>query len=417
MRKINKAQFKRNRVHLLVVALLALVLAVTAFTGCGGGAQQGSEVVPEPAQPATPPPPPEPQPEPYYWPLTGIEYGTALPGEEDSFNYPLSVKIENTPEARPQLGIARADVVYESVTEGGITRFNCLFQSDIPDLVGPVRSARNSDITIVPEYHGILYFSGTNSDVWASLGASTIMNMPMDIESKSKFGKYYYHRLRTRPPENKQAVFAPHDVYLDLGECYKWATDYWGHMGWTPVDSDPRTLDFGDLDPSLTTTDVTSVYMPFSSGTFNPTWTWDTTENAFLRTQDKKPFMDSDPTSGQVKADNVVILWAPHVNGPFIPNKGYPLHIDMTGTNRAMVLRDGKMVEGTWVTDGTTPPRFYDAGGKEILLKPGKTWMQVLALDKEPSITGPDGTVSQGTGASGDSSINKDQANAFDQEQ
>ncbi|MCL2493097.1 MAG: DUF3048 domain-containing protein [Clostridiales bacterium] len=415
MRKTEKDQNNRNNIRKAVVALLALVLMVTAFAGCGNGAENPGSA-PAPTPPAAPAPEPAPQPEPYYWPLTGIEYGKALPGQQDSFKYPLSVKIENTPEARPQLGIARADVVYESVTEGGITRFNCMFQSDIPDLVGPVRSARNSDITIVPEYNAILYFSGTNSDVWASLGASTIKNMPADIDSKSKFGQYYYLRKSTRPPENNQAIFSPHNLYLNLGGCYQWSMDYWGPKGWTDIDTNPSTLDFGDLDPSMTTTDVTSVYMPFSEGTFNPTWTWDASTNTFLRTVDGKPFMDADPASGQVKANNVVVLWAPEVNGPFIENKGYPLHIDMTGTNRAMVFRDGKMIEGTWVTDGTTPPRFYDANGKEILLTPGKTWMQVLNSNsnQEPTITGPGGTVDQGTGASGDSSsINTAQSDAF----
>jgi hypothetical protein len=354
---------------------------------------------------------PEPEPEPYYWPLTGIEYGKALPGEEDAFLYPLSIKIENTPDARPQLGIARADVVYESVTEGGITRFNCLFQSDIPEYVGPVRSARNSDISIVPEYDGILFFSGTNSDVWQSLGQTTIMNMPADIGTGGT-DMNCYKRESARPIGSSRdedgnivvehsgaGVYSPHNLYLQSGNCYDWATAYWGYMGWTPYDDAPNRLQFGELDAALTTKDVTSVYVPFSSGTYNPTWTWDAATSAFLRTVDGKPFEDADANYGQIQAQNVVLLWAPHELGPFIENKGNPLHINLAGENKAMVFTDGKVVEGTWKTDGTEPPRFYDASGTEILLAPGKSWMQVLDTDKVPTVTYADGTTNEGTEA------------------
>ncbi|MDR1797704.1 MAG: DUF3048 domain-containing protein [Clostridiales Family XIII bacterium] len=389
------------------VISFVVLLALVGFAGCGDKGEAAEEssqaVVLEEVEE------PEPQPEPYYWPLTGIEYGQALPGEEDDFYYPLSIKIENTPEARPQLGIARADVVYESVTEGGITRFNCLFQSDIPDYVGPVRSARNSDISIVPEYDGILFFSGTNSDVWASLGQTTIKNMPADI-GKGGTDMNLYKRESVRPIGSSRdedgkivvehgsgGVYSPHNLYLEAGDCYEWAAAYWEKYAWSPVDGNPNRLMFGDLDPSFVTEEVTEVYMPFSTGTFNPTWVWSAADNAFLREVDGKPFEDADPASGQVKANNVVILWAPHVLGPFIENKGNPLHINLAGSGEAQIFRDGVAVKGKWTTDGTVPPRFVDDSGKEIFLSPGTTWFQVLDTDKIPTITGPGGTVTEGT--------------------
>src|SRR4051812_38776619 len=72
----------------------------------------------------------------------------------------LWVKIENTPEARPQSGLDQADVVYEQVTEGGITRFISLFNAQIPDVVGPIRSTRAMDSDVASPLGGVFAFSG-----------------------------------------------------------------------------------------------------------------------------------------------------------------------------------------------------------------------------------------------------------------
>src|SRR5438309_8082921 len=88
------------------------------------------------------------------WPLSGVASGpvTARPA--------LAVKIENSIDARPQTGLNSADLVYEEVVEGGITRFCAVFQSTVPPQVGPVRSVRPMDASIAGPLHGILAFSG-----------------------------------------------------------------------------------------------------------------------------------------------------------------------------------------------------------------------------------------------------------------
>jgi len=103
---------------------------------------------------------PAPKPaEPLVWPLTGL----TAPSSEAISSRVVSVKIENSREARPQAALQSADVVYESVTEGGITRFNALFHSQAPTTVGPVRSARLSDTDIVPQYKALFCFSGASA--------------------------------------------------------------------------------------------------------------------------------------------------------------------------------------------------------------------------------------------------------------
>jgi len=126
-RLCGKTRGKRIARVLFAVAIAAVLAGAMIAGGCAKE---------EPAEEVVETPAPEPEvvaeePAPLVYPLTGLP----VPDEDESLtlNRPLSVKIENSPEARPQLGIARADVVYESVTEGGITRFNCIFQSDIPE--------------------------------------------------------------------------------------------------------------------------------------------------------------------------------------------------------------------------------------------------------------------------------------------
>ena len=88
-------------------------------------------------------------------PLTGVELGSSVVSGPS-----IAVKIDNTSSGRPQVGIASADIVYEELVEGGVTRYLAVFHTTIPDEVGPVRSGRPQDAGLVPSYDGIFVFSG-----------------------------------------------------------------------------------------------------------------------------------------------------------------------------------------------------------------------------------------------------------------
>ncbi|MGH9004055.1 MAG: DUF3048 domain-containing protein, partial [Acidimicrobiia bacterium] len=104
------------------------------------------------------PPPAPPPPQAYPAPLTGLPMDPGRAGRPV-----LVVKIDNAPKARPQVGLNQADVIFEEGVEGGITRFAVLFHSKDTDLVGPVRSARSTDIALVtPLNHPLFAYSGAN---------------------------------------------------------------------------------------------------------------------------------------------------------------------------------------------------------------------------------------------------------------
>jgi len=340
----------KQKLSFLALCIGALALV---FSACGA-----KEELPEP-----PPTFEEPEVEeaaPLVYPLTGLE----APDEQAVANRIISVKIENTPDARPQLGVARADVVYESNTEGGITRFNCMYQSDVPEEVGPVRSARDSDMSIVPEYNAFFYFSGANSLVYARLATTAINEMSQAHTESAAL----YHRVSYKA--------APHNLYLYVDKTYETAAA----MGYPLTDTMVRTLEFdlpGETYDISGKTEVAEFQSQFSSGTYNPDWTWDAASGTWLRSIQGNPQVDAADNS-QIAAENVVILWQDYVPAADVPGKGQTYNVDMTGTGVCRVYRDGVKIDGTWSSDGQTPPRFTDAAGNPIPLKPGKTWFQIV---------------------------------------
>ncbi len=127
------------------------------------------------------------------WPLTGVA------ADEVADRPALAVKIENAPQARPQTGLEQADVVWEEVVEGGITRFVAVFHSQVPQSVGPVRSVRPMDPAIVAPLHGVLAYTGGQQPFIDAVGAAGVQSVVMD-EGDDGF-------------TTTRARRAPHNVY------------------------------------------------------------------------------------------------------------------------------------------------------------------------------------------------------------
>jgi hypothetical protein len=145
-------------------------------------------------QPDTPADEPVEEPEAFVAPLTGGQV------DEPIEHSVVATKVSNIEEARPQTGLAQADIAFEVVTEGGITRFIALFHSSLPDETGPIRSAREIDIDIVPPYQAILAVSGGRDEILSEARA----HLEVATEGPGFF------RADERP--------APHDLYLRPGE-------------------------------------------------------------------------------------------------------------------------------------------------------------------------------------------------------
>lgn len=337
----------RARTALLVFLALATIL----FAGCAANKEVARVISAWPtatvertvAQPPTPP----------RWPLTGLVAPSAAATDRRA----MSVKIENSVAARPQTGLQSADVVYEEITEGGITRFNAIFQSKLPKVLGPVRSARLADLYIVPQYNYPLFFyAGANMQVERAISKA---NLP-DLSDSVVIRPYY------RASDRR----APHNLYLDTSKGYVAAKGHGYKLTGAPL-----PLEFLKHSGDGTVT-VSSIYVPFS--TYNKVlWTYEPATKSYKRTNNGNPFIVRD-TGKQLRARNVVVMWAQHVPQGVSKWGSAMYKIVLVGSGRAVVFRDGQQFPGTWTAAKTSPPRFKDGSGKPVQLERGNTWIQVV---------------------------------------
>jgi len=337
-----------------MLALLALAMTLTA---CKKQTTQKPPAVTK--EPVVKQEPEAPKPT---WPLTGLP----LDDNADASllnRRPLSVKIENLRPVRPQMGLNSADIVYETVAEGGITRFNCLFDSQIPDQVGPVRSARLSDLWIVPQYKGLFFYSGSNDQVDAGLRANDMTAVSFNAATS------LYQRVKGKS--------APHNLFLALSKAYDKATS----LGVaTQADAPISGPDFGELSSEVATSSGQSMELRFSSYS-DVKWTWDAASGLYLRENDGAAHRDI-LTGDQIGASNVVVLWATYTpQAAKDPAGNGTYDITLGGEGKATIFRNGQRIDGTWKADKNTPPTFSDAAGHTITLSPGKTWFEVPSPD------------------------------------
>jgi hypothetical protein len=340
----------RPRIGIIVLAVAVAAIAAP-LSGCNAAktiqslwpAASTERVVPKPA--GTP-----------RWPLTGLD----APTTEATLIRVVSVKIENSPAARPQTGLDKADVVYEVISEGGITRFHALFQSHSPKVVGPVRSARPPDLTIVPQYHSLLAHVGGPGKVRGALKNTSRYN-----DMDQFFNPASYWRSSSRP--------APHNMYMDMNKLRGYATSKRSYAATEAITG----LEFARASAAATPV-VTLLTVPVSASN-KVQWRYSASTRTYARSINGVAHKDA--VSGkQLRARNVVVLWAQIT--PYPGNTHGVVNIDLLGSGRASVFFGGQRVDGTWSAGKNTPPKFKAADGRPIKLDPGNTWIQVIGSDQ-----------------------------------
>jgi len=294
--------------------------------------------------------------EPVRWPLTGEDVS---PADSPSETRITSVRIDNSQAARPQTGLDMADIVYESLTEGGITRFNALFHSQIPSEVGPVRSARLFDTQLVPQYSALFAHSGANTGV-----LSVIRGKGIEVIDHSS-ASAAYRRVSYKA--------APHNLYVDLGR----AREIGISRGY-PSTQELKGLHFSQAVES--TVKASRLRVPFSPAN-SVMWEYDEDAESYRRYNNGRSHTDR-VSGDQYVARNVVVMWArTSATGP-----SRTLDITLTGEGRASVFRDGVRIDGTWEATQDTPPVFRNAQGALMRLAPGNTWFQVVPPEVSISV-------------------------------
>ncbi|HET7482765.1 MAG TPA: DUF3048 domain-containing protein [Actinomycetota bacterium] len=289
-------------------------------------------------------------------PLTGVE-----PKDEKILKRPaLGVKIENNPSAYPLSGLQYADVVYEEQVEGGLTRFMAIFHCSDATIAGPVRSSREVDPAILAPYTRILAAAGGNPGVRANLEKFDVV-----LLDENTSGDAMERRARTGY-SSEHTLYGNTKALRALGrKKYK-----------TPPSDDIFT--FGDLEGTGKKTSTVSLDFGNSSISFSYK------RGRWYRSDGDSPLtMENGP---QLSFDNVLIeRHTVNLSTKFADVLGTPSPYieDVTGTGEAVLFRDGRMLKGKWVRESTDDPvHFETKGGDDLVLKPGRTMIELLPDDK-----------------------------------
>ena len=342
-------------------------------SACGGGAtpvvvaSPTATTAPTPTPSPTAPPTPTPTPKPKVWPLTG------LPAAADAQigRRPLNVRMPNDPNARPQYGLNKADIVFEMIVEGGVTRFSAIFQSKDADVVGPVRSYRWSDLHITQMLRGALVSSGSTVEEHDAVSQSIKDGNMLSVDAERDGRPYYRVAFRNAPNNEFTSTPADREAVNRAG-------------GSAPVDVPPLAfLPAGNTDPAAGgfagAQPATSTTVPFL-GVWASTYTWNAAANGYRRSQQGVQTVDGDG-SGPILAKNVIVMttdiWETFVIEDSLGSHG--LDYRMTGGGPVSVFRDGLRVDGTWKRDGVLDQfTFWSASGTQLLLEPGQTWISFI---------------------------------------
>lgn len=273
-------------------------------------------------------------------PLTGVSV------DQPSSRPILIVKIDNVGPARPQVGLNQADIVVEEKVEGGLSRFAAMFQSSGSDPVGPVRSARTSDVNIFANLDAPLFgYSGSNRGVLGALANSNLV----DVGAATQGGLYYRDNGRR----------APHNLFTNTSAL-------WGaRTGGVPTPLFEYRAE-GDPLPSGAQA-VSGVDVDYGAATAG--FSWD--GSGWVRSSDGRPHPDH--TGAPIAPANVVVRFTQYVPSP--ADSRSPEAV-VTGSGEAWILTAGHVVVGRWEqASPTAPTRWLDASGNPIALTPGRTWI------------------------------------------
>lgn len=316
---------------------------------------------------------------------------------------PLGVMIDNSRPARPQSGISFADVVYEAVAEGGITRFLGIYYCQDAEYAGPVRSARTYYLDWLSEYG--------RSPLYAHVGGANTPGPANALGQIQQYGWGFYNDLDnfsvgvpayildtdritkdTAIEHSKYAVpeklweFAASkrdltnlETDAKTGEEKSWDEEFekWSFKDDIPVESRPNAFS-----AEFNFSGIQASYL----GDYSTLWRYDRDSNSFLRLTGGSEHRDLN-TGQQVLAKNIIIQFMTMtVADDGYSEEGHGSHTlyETKGTGKAIFLIDGKKTSGTWAK-GTRLSRtqFFDDKGLEVKLNRGQTWIEILPIGQE----------------------------------
>ena len=278
------------------------------------------------------------------WPLTGLPVSGS---ESASQDHPVLVaKMDNTYSSAPQLGLSHADMIVEELVEGGLTRLAAFYYSDIPGVVGPVRSMRASDIGIVSPVDASVVTSGAAARTIARIKGAGI---PYFAEGSAGFAR-----------DNSRS--APYNLFANLTSVAATIKKHEArpddYLPWGAEKDFPK----GQAAKTIAAT--------FSGG-HTTNWTFRNggyvNENTYAATGDEFP------------ADTVLVLRVRVGDAGYLDPAGNPVpETDFTGSGQAMLFHDGRLVRGTWKKSSLTSALTLSTQAGKLAVPAGHTWIELV---------------------------------------
>ncbi len=362
LRPGHPAARRRTRRHAHCRVLLAIgsqAVALAALVLLGGCSEPPptratTTAVAHTSEPTTPQPTtPQPTTPPTTPPTTTASPTPSTPALQPLTGGPvLAVKIDNTGGSRPRVGVNQADVVYVEPVEGGLTRLLAIFSTAQPGEVGPVRSARESDVQLLANYGPVAFaFSGASAVTLPILGGGHQVNLSFDAAHQG------YRRDGDRP--------APYNV---IGSPPALLARAGGSV--PPADVGLR---FGPASPGGVPAAQVSTRWPASGIQLS----WDPGRRRYLVTTDGTPDVDADGTQ-HAAATVIVQVVDTHLSQNRDVNGVQTPVVDVVGGGAATVVRDGLAWTGEWSRPTAEAPTSFTANGQPIAMAPGPVWVLLV---------------------------------------
>lgn len=306
---------------------------------------------------------------------------------------PLGVMIENHVDARPQSGLSFADVIYEAVAEGGITRFLAVYYCQDAGIIGPVRSARTYFLDFISEYG--------NHPLYAHVGGANAPGPANALGQIETYGWAQYNDLNqfsigfpTFRRDDSRAghpVATEHTMYATTSKL--WAVG--AKRGLTNVDKTGESWRTGFVPytfkndaPQNKRPGGQKISLEFWGDTlYNVSWLYDPQTNLYKRENGGKIHLDRN-THQQLTSKNIVVLFMRQTHA----NDGYPGNVHLLyqdkGRGQALVFRDGREIKATWSkASRSARTKITDMSGQEIQFDRGKIWFEILPLGAQVTVT------------------------------
>lgn len=284
---------------------------------------------------------------------------------------PIAVVIENHGNARPQSGLTDADFVYETLAEGGITRFLAIYQTHNPKEIGPVRSARPYFNTLADRWNAAYAHVGGSTQALTELNSNVQKNLN-DI-NQFFFGDYFYRSKERSAPHN---AYTSAELLRGLIQKKNWEQ-------WTPV----KFAGFEVTPTSELQKSVTEVTAKFFDANYTVVFTYDPSTNSYKRVNGGKPSIDKN-NDLQISPMNVLVQFVEDYSVPLETVTGVGLRLDKSG--RAVLFSNGTATSGNWqFTDNATTYTTTNSDGTTAPMKfvPGQTWIILMPKSLTNQVT------------------------------